>query len=168
MGHNAEDVGDRRRIAVCGDPLRALDRLGEVFSPRQQSPALLVVGVDARRVRTRADFIALLRHRKRTALDITGSVPHIVAVIHLAHVESWMHAVVHRWAMSIHRRLQSARGVDTAVTALLVDWRTGMDLVAERIEELAQRPPGVNPAAVLWATEIHVKTIAEASTNDFI
>ena len=43
-----------------------------------------------------------------------------------------------------------------------------MDLVAERIEELAQRPPGVNPAAVLSATEIHVKTIAEASTNDFI
>ena len=60
----------------------------------------------------------------------SGAVSHIIAVIHLAHIESWMHAVVHRWAMSIHRRLQSARGVDTAVTALLVDWRTGMELVA--------------------------------------
>ena len=54
------------------------------------------------------------------------------------------------------------------MTALLVDWRTGMDLVAELIEELAQRPPSVNPAAVLSATEIHVKSIAEASTDDFI
>jgi hypothetical protein len=79
-----------------------------------------------------------------------------------------MHRVLHRWTTSIHRRVQSARGVDTAVTAMLVDWRTGMDLVAVRIDELAQRPPGVNAAGVLSATEIHVKTIAEASADNFI
>ena len=49
-----------------------------------------------------------------------------------------------------------------------MDSRTGMDLVAERIEELAQRPPSVNPTAVLSATDIYVKSVAEASTNDFI
>ncbi len=168
MAHNPEQIGDRRRILVCGDPLPALDGIGQVHSPRQPAPALLAVGVDARRVRTRASFVALLRRRKRTALEVRVSVSHIIAVIRVAHIESWMHTVLHRWAMSVHRRMQSARGVDTAVTALLVDWRTDMDLVAERIEELAQRPPSVNPAAVLSATEIHVKTIAEASTNDFI
>ena len=93
---------------------------------------------------------------------------HIIAVIRVAHIESWTHPVLRRWAMSIHRRVQSARGVDTGVTALLMDSRTGMDLVAKRIEELAQRPPSVNPAAVLSATDIQVKSIAEASTNDFI
>ena len=93
---------------------------------------------------------------------------YIIAVIRVAHIESWMYTVLHRWAMSIYRRVQSARGIDTAVTALLMDWRTGMDLVAKRIEELAQRPPGVNPTALLSATEIQIKSIAEASTNDFI
>lgn len=52
------------------------------------------------------------------------------------------------------------------MTALLVESRTGMDLVAERIEEFAKDRPG-NPAAVLSATEIHVKSIADASTNGF-
>jgi hypothetical protein len=75
--------------------LPALDGIGEVYLPRQPAPTLLVVGVDGRRVRSRADFTALLRRRKRTALDSSGSVPHIIAVVHLAHVESWMHAVVH-------------------------------------------------------------------------
>ena len=168
MGHNTEDVGDRRRIAVCGDPLPAIDRTGEVYSPRQSAPALLVVGIDARVVRTRADFIQLLRRRRGTVLDVRVSVSHIIAVIRVAHIETWTHTVLRRWAMSVHRRVQGARGVDTAVTALLVDWRTGMDLLADRIQELSHRPPSVNPAAVLSATEIHVKSIAEASTNDFI
>ena len=51
------------------------------------------------------------------------------------------------------------------MTDLLMDSRTGMDLVAERIVELAQRPPSVNPTAVLSATDIHVKSVAEASTT---
>jgi len=58
--------------------------------------------------------------------------------------------------------------VDAGVTALLMHSRTGMGLVAEQIEELAQRPPHVNPTAVRSATDIHVKSVAEASTNDFI
>lgn len=161
-------AGRPRVVAVRGDPLRSLNSFGS--DPQgPQPPDLLVVGVDARRIRSKADFAALLRRRKRTALDYPAPVSQIIAVIdHAGHADPWMQTIVHRWALSIHRRIQRARGVDTGVTALLVDWRTSPQLVAERIEELAQRPPGVNAAAVLAAHEIRGQTIAQASTNDFI
>ncbi|WP_295101819.1 hypothetical protein, partial [uncultured Microbacterium sp.] len=98
------------------------------------------------------------------------SVSHVIVVIDQAGglTEPWMLARIHRWASSIHRRIQRARGIDTDVTVVLVDSFVDPVLIAARIEELAQRPPGVNPAAVLIADEIRGQTIAQASTNDFI
>jgi len=170
----ARRTGSGRVIAMLGDPLPCLSALLRAGGPAARAsasdaPDLLVLGVDARRVRTRAGFAALLRRRRRTVLAVPDTVAHIIVVVdHVGPPEPWMEAVAHRWAFSIHRRLELSRGVDTAVTALLADPGTSPDLVAERVAELARRPPGVNPAAVLCAGDIRSQTIAQASASDFI
>lgn len=156
-------------IALHGDPLRTLDGICHADPLQLRGVDLLVIGVDARRARTKADFVAELDELGRTARDFPVSVPQIIAVIeHAGRREPWTYTMLRRWALSIHRRFQQVRGTDTVVTVLLVDSSTSPALVAKRIGELAQRPPGVNVAAVLSAQEIHNQTITEASTNDFI
>lgn len=159
-----------RIIEVGGDPLRCLDILGQSSDDPRPNPRLFVIGIDAHTVQTKAGFAALLRRQKRSAPTIPTSVSHVIVVIDQAGglTEPWMLARIHRWASSIHRRIQRARGIDTDVTVVLVDSFVDPVLIVARIEELAQRPPGVNPAAVLTADEIRGQTIAQASTNDFI
>lgn len=113
---------------------------------------------------------ALLRREKRRISRMSASVSHIIVAIERAEgpVESWMLTRVHRWALSIHRRMQRAQGIDADVTVLLVDASDDAQFIEDRITELAQRPPGVNPAAVLTSDEIRRQTIAQASTSDFI
>ncbi|CAH0144934.1 hypothetical protein SRABI98_00638 [Microbacterium sp. Bi98] len=163
---------ERRRariIEVIGDPLRCLNVIAETNATSQYSPDLRVVGVDGSSAQSKAAFAAVLRSHKRNASRIPASVSHVIAVVEPpAQNEPWAFANVHRWAMSIHRRIQRARGIDADVTVLLVDRDTYPDLILERIEELAQRPPGVNPAAVHTMREIRSCSIAQASTNDFI
>lgn len=159
-----------RVIEVSGDPLACLTPIGRVDRPPQLSPSLFVIGVDARGVHTKSDFAALLRRHKRGVPRIPSSVSHIIIVIQLADdlPDVWVSTRVHRWVLSIHRRMQRTRGVDADVAALLVNRSVSSTLIAVRLEELAQRPPGANPAAVLTLDEIRGQTIAQASTNDFI
>lgn len=158
-----------RTIYVQGDPLRCLDGIGACGPGVDHRPALLIVGIDARRVRTKAGLVTLLTRRKRTALRAPATTSQIIAVIdHVGHAEPWMHTTAHRWALSIHSGIQRGRGLDMSVTVLLVDWRSSPELIAERLEELARRSPGINPAAVLSAHELRTHTIAQAATNGFI
>jgi hypothetical protein len=157
-------------IAVGGDPLPCLNLLDGEGEPMRPYPALFVIGIDARRFEGRREFTRLLRPHFRNVKGIPTSVSHIIVVVqHDRGVAApWMLAAVHRWVLSIHRRVQRARGIDADVAALLVDWRDDPRLIEERIAELSRRPPGVNPAAVLTADEVRGQTIAQASTYDFI
>lgn len=157
-----------RTIAIRGDRLPTMDAFADIAAPSHGAD-VTVVGIDARHVSSKSAFITLLRRRKRAILGPHNYGSHIVAVVSCAvPAEPWMHHSLHRWALSIHRHLQQARGADTDVTALLVDWRTSAALVAERISELARRPSGLNPAAVLEAEEICGRTITQASTDDIL
>ena len=159
-----------RVVEVSGDPLACLTPIGRADRPPRLSPTLFVIGVDARCVHTRSGFAALLQSHKRSVPRIPSSVSHIIIVIHLADdlPDAWMSTRVHRWVLSIHRRMQRTRGIDADVAALFVNRSVSSTLIAVRLEELAQRPPGANPAGVLTLYEIRGQTIAQASTNDFI
>lgn len=165
-------VTEKRRsriIEVIGDPLDCLDVIAEANAVSPYAPNLRVIGVDGRNARSKTVFSALLRQHKRNASRIPASVSHVIAVVDPpAHSETWALGRVHRWAVSVHRRIQRARGIDADVTVLLVDKDVYPHLILERIEELAQRPPGVNPAAVHSLHEIRTCSIAQASMNDFI
>lgn len=163
------DNRSSRIIEVTGDPLRCLKTITEANTSARLPSNLRVIGIDGRSAHTRAGFAALLRREKRDASRIPPSVSHIIVVIDDPdYSDPWTIKKVHRWAMSIHRRIQRTPGVDADVTVLLVNRDVDPQLIFERIEELAQRRPGVNPAAVHTMDEIRAHTIAQASTNDFI
>ena len=155
-------------IALSGDALPCLVALERRGVPPLVAPSLFVIGIDARGVDTRAALAALLRRHRRGDCVIPSSVAHVIAVIHHDAPPDWVSAKVHRWMLSIHRRMQRSRGVDTDVAALLVDQSVTPALLATRLEELVHRAPGANSASVLTADEIRNQTIAQASTNDFI
>jgi hypothetical protein len=165
-------VTEKRRsriIEVTGDRLPCLSVIADANADSRYSPDLRVVGVDGSSAQTRSTFAAVLRRHKRNAARIPASVSHVIAVVDPPeHGAPWVLAKVQRWASSIHRRIQRARGIDADVTVLVVDKDVHAHRILERIEELAQRPPGVNPAAVHTMQEIRTCTIAQASTNDFI
>jgi len=159
----------RHFVEVTGDPLQCLSATAESKSSASVPPSVRVIGIDGTSAHTRAGLAALLRRHKRNTSTVPGSVSHVIVVIDHPHcTDAWTTSKVHRWAMSIHRRIQRARGIDTDVTALLVNRDVAPHLICERIEELAGRPPGVNPAAVHTMHDIRAHTIAQASANDFI
>lgn len=132
-----------RVIEMTGDPLRCLNAISDVDASADLPAKLRVVGIDGRSAHTRSGFAALLRRQKGKVSRISGSVSHIIVVIeHPDYNDSWTIGKVHRWAMSIHRRIQRARGIDTDVTALLVNQDVDPQLICARVEELARRPQG--------------------------
>lgn len=156
-------------ILVEGDPLRCLRGIESADPAAEATTDLLLIGVDARRARSTAGILASLRGPARRVRRFPAAVPQIIVAVELADdPQPWVHPLCQRWAESLHRHIQRGRGVDAGVTVLLVGPRTDSRLVADRIAELAHRPPGLTPAIVLDAGDISRQTIAQASTNDFI